>query len=193
MPLKLRDPDIRAAVHALLSDRHAADPNTLIRHELGLCAGRRRVDIAVVNGELAGYEIKSDEDNLARLAGQVDAYGQVLDRAWLVTTVRHLHKAVDVVPDWWGVMVVRLEGRNLLLDEARCAQPNDAVDPFALAQLLWREEGLAVLRARGLGRGLSRKARHYVWVELANSIELVALQDIVRDQLKARREWPGGR
>jgi hypothetical protein len=90
----VRDSDIRAALMTHVLATHFAEPGTLLRHELGICAGQRRVNVALINGEIAGWEIKSDEDTLTRLAGQVDAYGQVLDRATLVTTPRWVDRAV---------------------------------------------------------------------------------------------------
>ena len=101
---RVRESQIRASLLLALRDRHGADPNTLIRQELGLCAGARRVDLAMINGELVGFEIKSDQDTLYRLAGQAEAYGQVLDRVTLVTTARYIDKAAALVPTWWGLI-----------------------------------------------------------------------------------------
>lgn len=190
--MRLRDTDIRHALDHHLRRQHRDDPTTLIRHELGLCAGSRRVDVAVLNGEMAGYEIKSDEDTLVRLAGQAHAYSLVLDRAILVTTTRHKDKVTGCLPNWWGVMTASVADGAISLEVEREPERNDALDPFAVAQLLWREEALAELRARGLGRGLSKKARYYVWQELSESVELAELCAIVRQRLKARPEWPGG-
>ena len=78
------DVDIRSALRSRLLAKHAADADTVIIDELGVCRGKVRVDVAVVNGMLHGYEIKSDRDNLRRFSGQVDFYGKVLDRATLV-------------------------------------------------------------------------------------------------------------
>jgi hypothetical protein len=46
--------------------------------EFGLEHGEVRVDVAVINGELHGYEIKSERDTLERLPRQVKAYSAVL-------------------------------------------------------------------------------------------------------------------
>lgn len=188
---ELRDGDIRAALDSHLRALHAAD-DSLIRHEVGVCAGNRRVDIAVVNGEFAGYEIKSDEDSLIRLAQQADAYGRVLDRAVLVTTARHLDKAVALLPVWWGVMVAQVKHRQVVLKSKRVPKVNKHHDAYAVAQLLWREEALEELRIRGRARGLSGKARHYVWVELASVVPLPELRELARRRLRERRLWPGG-
>jgi hypothetical protein len=187
----MRDTDIRRALAGHLYLRHRDEPDTLIRHEFGICAGSRRVDVAVLNGEIAGYEIKSDEDTLARLAGQVEAYGRVFDRAVLVTTARHLDKAVSQLPDWWGVMTARPDGTGIAIQWDRHCTTNTSLDPFALAQLLWREEALTELRKRQLGRGLSKKARHYVWLALVDALPLSELRDVVRSHVKERPSVPG--
>jgi hypothetical protein len=64
---------------------------------------------------------------------------------------------------------------------------------MSLAQLLWRDEALDELRQRGQARGLSAKARHYVWERLADVVPLEELRAVVRLRLKARSEWSGGR
>ena len=187
-----RDCDIRLALEATLVQEHGDDPDTIIRHEVGICAGKRRIDMVLINGELAGYEIKSDMDTLARLAGQAKAYGSVLDKAILVTTERHLDGALAMLPNWWGIIVAYAEQGNILLETFRDPGLNDEYDAFSLAQLLWREEALDELRRRGMGRGLSNKARHYVWIALVDAILVNDLRFIVRTRLKARPEWPGG-
>lgn len=191
------DTDIREALTRRLERSHAQDPYTLIRHELGVQQGRRRVDVAVINGELIGYEIKSDRDTLARLGDQAHAYGEVLDRLWLVTTSRYVQPATAILPAWWGVILATPRDEdshgtpgNVSLRIARRARLNVAQNPFAVAQLLWRAEALDVLRELHLHHGLSKKARWYVWERLASSVELGELRGIVRDRLKARREWP---
>src|SRR5439155_10222560 len=89
----LRDRDVRQALHRKVLRDHHGDANTLVLDELGLRHGACRVDIAVVNGYLHGYEIKSDSDTLDRLPAQVAVYNLVLDRATLVVGERHLQKA----------------------------------------------------------------------------------------------------
>ena len=187
----MRDGDIRHELDALLHQRHADDPDTLIRHEMGICGGKRRIDVALLNGEISGYEIKSDEDSLFRLLGQAAAYGQVFDRVTLVTTPRHLDKSTDLLPLWWGIMVAQQEQGHVVLDTVREPGINAELDPFALSQLLWREEALEALKVRGMSGGLSKKARHYVWLALAQAVGIEELRDLVRERVKARPEWSG--
>lgn len=185
----MRDGDIRRELAAFLRQQHAHDPDTLIRHEMGLCAGKRRIDVALLNGEISGYEIKSDEDTLVRLLGQADAYGRVLDRVTLVTTSRHLEKCIGLLPLWWGIMVASQDGGRVALKTVREPGLNTGLDSFALTQLLWRDEAFEELRSRGLSKGLSKKARHYVWKALAQSVPIGELREIVRERVKARPEW----
>jgi hypothetical protein len=188
----MREAQIRAQLVSRLHQRHGADPTTVIRQELGLCAGSRRVDLAVINGELSGFEIKSDQDTLARLSGQAEVYGRVLDRVSIVTTDKYLHRAVQLLPRWWGVLRAAETGSAVELVEVRAPVRNNDQEPFALAQLLWRDEALAELRARGLHHGLANKRRWIVWQRMAETLPLPDLHQIVRDRLRARQAWPGG-
>jgi hypothetical protein len=192
MAQQLRDTDIRRVLAADLHARYADDSHTLIRHELGLCAGERRVDLAVINGEMVGYEIKSDVDRLDRLADQAEVYGKVFDRMSIVTTDRYLAKAVAMLPSWWEVLCMRQGQEGVSSEQVRAGKPNEGQDPFALAQLLWREEALEELKSRGLARGLSKKRRWIIWQHIAQAMPMAELRGVVRRRLKARREWPAG-
>ena len=188
----MRDCDIRHELDAFLRQQHAGEPTTFIRHEMGLCAGERRVDVALLNGEIgeiSGYEIKSDVDSLFRLLGQADVYGRVLDRVTLVTTSRHLAKSMSLLPTWWGIMVARQEQGSISLEPVREPDTNPTLDPFSLAQLLWREEALEELKKRGLSKGLSKKARFYLWQALVQAMAIEDLRDLVRERIKARPDW----
>ena len=60
----MRDVDVRRAVHNKILRHHHGQDDTLVLDELGLLGGDTRVDIAVVNGKIHGYELKSDRDTL---------------------------------------------------------------------------------------------------------------------------------
>src|SRR5436190_20887953 len=127
--IDVHDREVRDALHRKVLKEHHGDTSTLVLDELGLRHGTCRVDIAVVNGYLHGYEIKSDSDTLERLPSQVATYGLVLDRATLVVGERHLDKARPFVPQWWGIKVVTAGPRGGISFET--AQPfaqNPAID-----------------------------------------------------------------
>ncbi|HEX2652354.1 MAG TPA: sce7726 family protein, partial [Xanthobacteraceae bacterium] len=101
----MRDADVRRAVRAMLDQRHAGDLDTYIVEEMGIWSGSVRIDIAVINGELCGFELKSDRDTLERLPLQSDLYSRVFDRVDLVIGRRHAQKAETYIPEWWGIQI----------------------------------------------------------------------------------------
>lgn len=79
-----RDIDIRVALHSKKLNAFRGAPNTLVVNELGLSHAKVRIDVAVINGCVHGYEIKSSLDTLNRLPAQLELYSQCLERLTLV-------------------------------------------------------------------------------------------------------------
>jgi hypothetical protein len=183
---RLNDFTIRVALRAQLLQQHASELGTVLFEELGLCRGRVRVDIAVVNGSLCGYEIKSDEDNLHRLATQVDVYSKVLDRATLVVGQRLLTEALDTVPSWWGVLLAVKTSTGLTFRTVRRGRKNPKRDARALVELLWCDHAVALLEQRDAVRGFRGKPRRLVWDKLCELFELDEIEAAVCERLKAR-------
>lgn len=173
-----------------LRERHGGDPGTLIIEELGLGRGDRRVDVAVVNGVLHGFEIKSEADALDRLPGQAEAYSAALDRATLVAAERHLDAGAGIVPSWWGIVVALPDGDRVRLEQVREEGPNPGQLSAALTQLLWRDELLALLAAGGDGGGAAKLRRRELEA-LATALPPGELAPVVRAALKARTGWRG--
>lgn len=86
----MRDPEIRSELHRRLQLRHGNDPTVRIVDEMSVLTGACRIDVALINGRLEGFEIKSDSDSLSRLPRQAFAYGQVFDRLTMVWVSCHL-------------------------------------------------------------------------------------------------------
>lgn len=179
------DVDIRPILKRSLLASTAGEDSVVVE-ELGLCRGRVRVDLAVVNGSLHGYEIKSDRDSLDRLAGQADVYSKVLDQVTLVVGERQLAHAMDRIPAWWGVTRVDDTAGGPELHLVRAEDKNPALDPRALVELLWLPDALAILEARGQIRGLKSKPRRVVWDRLCESLSTEEISCAVRAHLKAR-------
>jgi hypothetical protein len=182
----LGDPTIRAGLRLRLFSRHAREGDTVLLEELGLRRGQVRIDLAVVNGSLHGYEIKSDRDNLRRLATQVDVYGKVLDRATLVVGDRFLDEALDVVPSWWGVLHVGSASRALQFRTVRRSRKNPQRDPRALVELLWFDQAIALLEERNAARGVRGKPRRVVWDRVCDCFGVDEIAAAVRSRLKTR-------
>ena len=189
----IRDVDIRRRLDAHLHRQHFGEPDTIIRHEMSLCGWQRRIDIATLNGEFSGYEIKSSRDTLSRLPGQADLYGRVFDRVTLVVTNQHHDKALDLLPQWWGIMVARQDGERVILEPEREPTINPELDAHALAQLLWRSEALGEMKACGLAKGLSKQCRDDIVLALSQSVSVGELREIVHTRIRARPDWRDGR
>jgi hypothetical protein len=188
--VRVRDQDVRAAVWAELDSRHGRDPNTLMLDELALWHGSTRIDIAVVNGEITGYELKSDSDTLDRLRMQAEIYSAVLDRVILVSGEKHSQTAHALVPSWWGITEASQERKKRIqLRSLRAPGRNPGVCPTKLCSLLWRDEALAALEQRGAARGVRRRDRETIYERLANTVPLEELRDLVRETLKRREGW----
>lgn len=182
----MRDIDVRRVLCCQLVAMHKNDPQTLIVEELGIRQGAARVDVAVVNGSLHGYEIKSARDTLERLPKQSELYSSVFDTITLVTAENHLDGALSVIPDWWGIVLVRKERKTLKLSLVRETKPNNAVDPMALAELLWKEEALGLLQERDAAEGYLSKPRREIWKAVCEIYSTQELREAVRLFLKRR-------
>lgn len=185
----MRDREIRAALRQQLETVYRNDVGTLVIDELGLCEGDARVDIAVVNGSLTGYEIKSEADTLQRLPNQVNVYSRLLDQVTVVSSPRHLEKVKKIVPEWWGLLEVSEQAGELNFRVSQQPQQNPSLDAFALAQLLWRDEALGLLIQLKAEKGMRTKSRPEIWRRLCDATSTPELAALVRGQLKARRSW----
>lgn len=185
----MRDRDIRSALRHRLEQAHRDEADTLLLDELGLCTGNARVDMAVVNGLLSGYEIKSERDTLQRLPHQIEIYSKTLNLITIVVGGQHLDNALELVPNWWGVERVFLQDDEVCFETVRPAVMNQFIDPYALVQLLWRDEALALLKEIGLDKGMVGKPRRAIWRKLAEARPAEELGFMVRHQLKARTGW----
>jgi hypothetical protein len=185
----MRDIDIR---RKLRQDKrlHFGEANTRVVEELGLCQGIARIDLAVVNGSIHGYEIKSDRDTLARLNGQVDIYNRTLDFVTIVSAPSHINKIRKIVPRWWGIWTAVTDVSVTRLEVSREPKRNHEIDPFSVAQLLWREEALQALDGLGLATRIRSKPRQELWKRLASELTREELGSIVRDRLRRRcADW----
>lgn len=189
----MRDVDVRKALHAKVLAEHHGDPGTLVLDEVGVWYGLARVDIMVVNGRMHGYEIKSDRDTLARLPEQTRIYSNVLDRVTLVVGRTHLEDARSLIPSWWGIKVAAQGSRGAVhFSEERAPHANPAIDPVAVAALLWCEELIDILAGLNAARGVRGKSRDVMARRLAATLPLDQLRAEVRARLKRRPTWRAG-
>ena len=98
------DTDIRSALRAKRLRHAKSHPDTLVIDELGLAHARVRIEVAVINGCIHGYEINSAKDNLDRFATQIDIYLQTLQKLTFVAASKHVAAIMSHAPEWCGVI-----------------------------------------------------------------------------------------
>lgn len=186
----MRDQDVRAAVHHKLLKESHLDPECLVIDEFSISLGASRADIAVVNGVLHGYELKSEFDSLERLPLQIKHYSAVMDKVTLVVAEKHLDGALKLIPDWWGVKTVSVGPKGaILIKHKRGERLNRNFDSLMLAQLLWKDECIDVLERWGCSKGFKSKPRYELWNVVADTLSASDLRFEVRTALKKRVDW----
>jgi hypothetical protein len=192
----VKEIEIRSAI-ADRSLGESPDQPMLVVPELALCQAEVRIDLAVIETQrLVGWEIKARTDNLNRLPKQQEIYSKVFDRMWLAADNRHLEKAMDVIPTWWGVVRVENRDGQCHLTQVRGSRLNRNVDLRALVCLLWRDEVIVELQRVGLDEGAARLPKRELWEALAGAaprhVSPTRLRARVRAQLMARQDWRVG-
>ncbi len=186
----MNDVEIRQNFHRKILRRQHAHKDTLVIDELGLNHGKCRADIAVVNGQFVGYEIKSNNDSLRRLGEQVKSYSAVFDRVSIIVGNRYINCIQDYIPEWWGVIVSARGPRGAVnFDLIRKAQTNKNIDPMSIVKLLWRNEAEEILMPKKMPSKILRQPRAILYECLVDVLNTCELRKIVRKYLKNRRNW----
>lgn len=189
--IQLKDPDIRLLLKQKFATKEEFinDPSTIIVDEFDVCLGAARIDVAVVNGKLHGYEIKSERDNLERLPSQIESYNKVFDTLTLVVSNVHLEKAKSVTPKWWGIECVSYKRNIPSLKTIRKPKVNKHVQGIEVAKLLWRDELIRLLEQQNIKKGIKSKTRMQLGTIANEFIDQTIIAQYVRSTLKSRQNW----
>jgi hypothetical protein len=182
------DKTIRKILLSELGKKYKSDSDTAIIPEFSLPNGSARIDIAVVNGIMHGYELKSDLDTLTRLQSQMHAYNSIFDKVTLVVGKRHIIEALHIIPQWWGITIASVvnDEQNPHLIPIRKPHSNPTQDILTLVNMLWKDEALDILSRLGMSKNLSAKPKKIICEKLIEWIEPQALKSFVRKSLVER-------
>lgn len=181
---------IRSALKKDLENRHERDSRVRIIEELAVRHGTARIDFAVIEGIMCGYEIKSDRDTLERLPEQIREFNAVFDKLILVVGKRHLYHAIHIIPDWWGIRIAKVNADNkILFQTIREAGKNRSQVGVSIARLLWRAEALCILEERNEAEGVRYKPREFIYKRLADVLDTNTLKEQVISRLISRESW----
>ncbi|AEC02048.1 sce7726 family protein [Parasphaerochaeta coccoides] len=184
----LKDIDIRASLFEIIAKKNKNTEYRMIP-EMAVCDGFARVDVAVANGKLCGYEIKSDADTLERLGSQQIYYDQTFDEVYIVIGKKFSETIDSIVPEWWGIYsACEKKDGKVIIRKVRPATLNPKVDAQALLDLLWYEELKAFLKNNGI-KGYSGKNRRVLRQMIATQFDLSTIKNFTRETLKHRLDW----
>lgn len=187
----MRDKDIRLSIKESLLKKYYLDCDSRVVEELNVSYGDARIDIAVINGALHGYEIKSEKDTLNRLPNQILSYTKTFDYLTIITGKNHLKHLESLLPDWCGIVIASYiqGGKKIELSVYKEAKRNASIEKHSVVQLLWRDEVIEVLRSINILKGIKGKSKQFLWNLLADSLDEKSLSEKVREIMKLRVNW----
>lgn len=184
------DAEIRAALHTKRLRAIRQLPDTLVVDELGLAHAKVRIDIAVINGCVHGYEIKSSADTLERLPAQLALYKRCLGKLTVVCAPKHTERVMKSAPLWCGVVEAEKGPRGgIALSTIRRDRTNPNIELDQLAHLLWRGEAIELLSRHGTCQKILRQSRAQLYKHLAELMTIEQLTKSIREFMLARPDW----
>jgi hypothetical protein len=184
------DAEIRTALHrkALRAFHHCND--TLVIDELGLAHAKARIDVAVINGSVHGFEIKSAADTLTRLPQQLKVYEQCLEMLTIVCAEKHIAGVRELAPRWCGITKVTKGPRGgIMFITVREPKRNPNIQPYRLAHLLWRSEAVAILTQANASPKVLRAPRKMLYKSLAAKFSVAEITAFIKQSMASRQEW----
>lgn len=173
--------EIRGALKSYLSSGLASlTSEAILLDELPLMRGEVRADLVLLP-DFHCFELKSDRDSLARLVGQGAVYSATFNKVSLVTAPRHLLNALEIIPDWWGVLVFE-QG---VIRVQRRAKVNASLKREALASMLSKSEALELLSSKGIAAP-TRKPLYELHEMLSSVFTLKEIRRFAVRALEAR-------
>ena len=95
------------------------------------------------------YEIKSDKDKIARALEQSKSYDIVFNKISLITTATQYKKALEIIPHYWGIIVVSNTPR-IKVCYIRKASDSPLFSKQKALFTLWRDELLNILLMKNI-------------------------------------------
>jgi hypothetical protein len=181
----LGESEIKAAVIDYLFAKGMLKDAVLI-NEMVIANWSRRADLAVANGRLYGFEIKSDLDSLKRLDGQLATYISRFDKVIVVASTRWIPSVLERVPRQVEVWEVKETVLGAEIKVARRGHIQEVISPQLLCGYLHKTEIASFLRKEGFNANTDMPRTHLV--ELTRATRVRRLRVHVLKSLKTRYE-----
>ena len=173
--------DIKAALIQCFRDKNPSFKKTTIINELTVNLLSRRADLVFIDEDMQAFEIKSEADQLSRLAGQTETYLQFFDKVTIVAASKHIEEILKSTPKHVAVwefvefkFKIRRRGKKLPIK-----------DKSSLIRLMTANELKKTLSQAGVVASLKRRA------ELVSAVSELSVASIRRQtiaSIKSRYE-----
>lgn len=137
--------------------RRRLPSGAILKHEQTLHNGNVIADILAISTSMHVYEIKGDLDKISRLQVQSTYYNKVSPKITLVTTERNLEKALETIPNYWGVLLAKKPNSEVTFKYIRAAKTNVDFSKYHALLALWKSELIEIAENT---TGITVKTRH---------------------------------
>lgn len=131
--------EIKAILIDWLFDKGMVDDAVVIS-EMVIANWSRRADIALANGRLYGFEIKSHFDTLKRLPGQVESFQAHFDKVIIVAASKFISAIERDYPSEIGILEVYESSGRAKIRQVRAGRICEVKDVSRLTSLLTKSE-----------------------------------------------------
>lgn len=188
--MESRDLEIRRYFHHKKLRHYHECPNTLVIDELGVAHGKNRADIAVLNGTIHGFEIKSSKDTLSRLPEQINEYSRCFEKVSIIAAPNHIEKLQLMLPPWCGLILATKGAKGAITFKTiRRAQKNPNIEIYAMAHFLWRKEIIEILTQFGESEKNLKLSREKLYRLLPENTTTKQLTELIKAKFMSRTAW----
>lgn len=149
-------------------------------------AGASRADvIGVIDGQLLGFEIKSDRDSYTRLKTQTRDYDKFCDYNFLVIGKSHEKYAEFHIPAHWGIICIYKKEEEIIVNMQQIPGRNPNVSLRSQIEFLWRPELYQIQKWNALPE-YKQKSKEFVRDKIVEKVPKEILKRQMTDLLFER-------
>lgn len=144
-----------------------------------------KADFIMINGKGVVYEIKTELDNLERLASQIKDYYKAFSEVVIVTYEENLDKVIKVIPNTVGIML--LTKRKALKMIRKSIQDSSYLDYDTIFRILRKYEFEKIIQDKGYFLPKVSQFQYYKeCYNILSQIDIEELQVAMLRELKKR-------
>lgn len=125
-------------------NRQSIRPKAIVE-ELRIHNGNAIADVVALYKDAHCFEIKSDFDKVERVVKQGEYFDLSFRKITLVTTKKHLQKAIKISPSYWGILLAQPNEQGVSFRSIRRCTSNPNFDKKLALMTLWKRELLSLV------------------------------------------------